>query len=80
MDGSHCVPIEGPNAWTFNGDTARPTLQPSLKLTYNYGSEKTPFVCHSIVTDGRIAYCGDSTHALSGQTVELPEVEPGLFD
>jgi len=30
-------------------------------------------VCHSFVRDGRIEYCGDSTHKLAGQTVELPE-------
>lgn len=31
-------------------------------------------VCHSIVTQGRIHFCGDSTHALAGQTVDLPEI------
>jgi hypothetical protein len=30
-------------------------------------------VCHSFVTDGRIQFLGDCTHALSGQTVDLPE-------
>lgn len=29
-------------------------------------------VCHSFVTDGRIQFLGDSTHALAGQTVDLP--------
>jgi hypothetical protein len=29
-------------------------------------------VCHSFVTDGRIQYLGDCTHALVGQTVDLP--------
>jgi hypothetical protein len=33
-------------------------------------------VCHSFVTDGRIQFLGDCTHALAGQTVDLPEVEP----
>lgn len=32
-------------------------------------------VCHSFVTDGKIQYLGDCTHALAGQTVELPEVK-----
>ena len=31
--------------------------------------------CHSFVTDGKIAFLGDSTHALAGQTVEIPEWE-----
>jgi len=30
-----------------------------------------PEVCHSFVTDGKIQFLGDSTHELSGQTVEL---------
>lgn len=29
-------------------------------------------ICHSFVTDGRIRFLPDSTHALSGQTVDLP--------
>lgn len=30
-------------------------------------------VCHSFVKDGQIQFLGDCTHALSGQTVPLPE-------
>lgn len=30
-------------------------------------------VCHSFVTDGRIQFLGDCTHALAGHTVELPD-------
>jgi hypothetical protein len=30
-------------------------------------------VCHSFVTEGRIQFLGDCTHALAGQTVLLPE-------
>lgn len=36
---------------------------------------KSPFscsVCHSFVTDGRIQFLSDCTHALAGQTVNLP--------
>lgn len=33
-------------------------------------------VCHSFVVDGRIQFLGDSTHVLSGQTVDLPEWSP----
>lgn len=29
-------------------------------------------VCHSFVTDGRIQFLSDCTHALAGQTVDLP--------
>jgi hypothetical protein len=31
-------------------------------------------ICHFFVTDGEIEFCGDSTHALSGKNVQLPEI------
>lgn len=31
-----------------------------------------PLVCHSFVRDGQIQFLGDCTHALAGQTVDLP--------
>ena len=33
-----------------------------------------PRVCHSFVTDGRIQFLDDCTHALARQTVDLPPV------
>lgn len=36
---------------------------------------KVEDVCHSFVTDGRIQFLGDCTHALAGQTVDLPPVD-----
>lgn len=39
-------------------------------------------VCHSFVTDGRIAFLTDCTHSLAGQTVDLPDwpIYPGETD
>ena len=34
--------------------------------------DRVATVCHAIVTDGLIAFCGDSTHGLAGQTVIIP--------
>lgn len=31
-----------------------------------------PTVCHSYIVDGRIQFLGDCTHALAGQTHDLP--------
>lgn len=31
--------------------------------------------CHSFVRDGRIQFLDDCSHALAGQTVDLPELE-----
>lgn len=68
--------VDGPT-WRWNGDAENPTLSPSILVTYN-GSDAgvdgaPPAVCHSFIEDGRIRYLGDSTHALAGQTVELPD-------
>lgn len=57
-------------SWQFNGDLERPTFTPSL---LNRGGDIG--VCHLFVTDGKIHYLGDCTHALAGKTVDLPEVD-----
>lgn len=41
--------------------------------------EKADTICHSFVTDGRIQFLGDCTHALAGQTVDLPDFEDDAF-
>ncbi|MDB5155901.1 MAG: uncharacterized protein JWR50_608 [Mucilaginibacter sp.] len=57
--------------WTWNGNESSPTIRASILL----GIEQSGKRCHSFVTDGRIEYCTDSQHALSGQTIDLPEIE-----
>ncbi len=67
--------------WTWNGSLDRPTLQPSLLVRTGAAVDPTivweegdpPLVCHSFITDGRIQFLTDSTHALAGQTVDIPE-------
>lgn len=44
------------------------------------GERPAPFkcrVCHSFVRDGRIQFLADCTHALAGQTVDLPDFQGG---
>lgn len=85
-DDNHQIHV---GTWTFNGDLERPTFTPSLLVggvqwEPNAGFHKPnhdvvagePIVCHSFVTDGRIQFLGDCTHALAGQTVDLPEWAP----
>lgn len=36
--------------------------------------KRVSVVCHSFVTDGRIQFLSDCTHALAGQTVDLPDL------
>lgn len=65
--------IEQRPRWQWNGSLDAPTLRPSLLVMWTeHGVEKR---CHSFITDGRIEFCGDSTHGLVGQTVEIPAWE-----
>lgn len=66
---------EGRQGWSFDGDYANPTFSPSMLARANYGPENTPHVCHSFVRGGKIQYLNDCTHAMRGQTVELPPWE-----
>lgn len=59
--------------WTWNGDLVKPTFQPSVLVRYSWSDGER--VCHSFIVDGRIQYLGDCTHALAGQTVDLPPLE-----
>lgn len=80
-DGSHyswiflCPACRAPHQcdtrWTFNGDRERPTFGGSV-LVYEVKEIHQPR-CHSIVRDGRIEYCNDSTHAFAGKTEDLPD-------
>ena len=79
-DSAHQIPASTAHdpgrAWYWNGSVDRPTFTPSLLVSYN-GSDAgidgaPPAICHSFVTDGRIQFLGDCTHALAGQTVDIP--------
>lgn len=63
--------------WDFNGNLELPTLKPSIlsRWEQHAGTEREiRRVCHSFVTDGRIQYLSDCTHAYAGQTMDLPEI------
>lgn len=74
--------------WNFSGDFARPTLSPSVLIRVGHhvtGQTKAECnacnegltacgICHSFVRDGRIEFLSDCTHALAGQTVDLPDI------
>ena len=74
--------------WTWNGDRDRPTVQPSIRvegvesvtdaqlerIRAGEPFEPVPLRCHLFLTDGRIQYLGDCTHARAGQTIDLEEM------
>lgn len=64
---------KGTNCWSWNGDINKPTLKPSVSTK---GSDADgEFKCHSWITDGKIEFLHDTTHALVGQTVDLIDVD-----
>lgn len=67
--------------WGFNGNLERPTFSPSILSrqtgAVENGVRNPDFVCHSFIRDGRIEFLSDCTHALAGQTVDLPEIDDG---
>lgn len=83
-DGAHAVRVKGDwpgPLWGYNGNPEAPTFTPSILVTYN-GPDAgidgaPPAICHSFVTDGRIQFLGDCTHALANQTVDIPPLPEG---
>jgi len=71
-------PTFTPSMMIKSGHYAGPPEKPCW-CDYNkeHPDQPAPFecsICHSVVTDGKIAFCGDSTHKLAGQTVDLPDL------
>ncbi len=61
--------------WEWNGSIEKPTFKPSLLVHGNPDQPNGYPRCHSFVRDGKIEFCSDSTHALAGQTVDLPDYD-----
>ena len=54
----------------------KPTVRASILVNGNPALHNpTAKRCHSIITDGKIQFCGDCEHELKGQTVDLPDAE-----
>lgn len=72
-DHAHVYYTSGTLTWAFNGDQERPTFSPSLLNTCDPHPDPKQRRCHLFLTDGKINYCNDCAHDLSGQTIDLPE-------
>jgi hypothetical protein len=84
---AHEITVDGSRGWTWNGDGNKPTVSPSIlaKATRwltdaEYaramaGEQIEPElqVCHSFIREGRWDFLGDCSHALAGQTVDIPD-------
>lgn len=69
---------DGTPCWSWNGDTEKPTLKPSILSKAPYGPEKIEIRCHSFVNDGQVQFLNDCSHEFAGQTLDLLDVD--LFD
>ena len=80
----HVIATDGKNAsgaqWSFDGNLTAPTFSPSVNIRTNtpdmphYQAQACSSVCHYHLRVGRLEYGGDCTHALKGQTVDLPDL------
>lgn len=80
---------QGKPHWSFNGDFEHPVFGPSINSWWGgtgVGDDYIPkHVCHCFVgcngaAPGQITFLGDCTHALKGQTVDLPDVNASTGD
>lgn len=74
---NHGVPIQGKQAWGWNGSFDKPTLTPSV-LVHEHETMppfKPQYRCHCFVVDGKVMFLTDSGHKLAGQTIEMEDEE-----
>lgn len=81
----HQIAVETPfrngARWTWDGNAAAPTFGPSINITLAYAVADRPAKrCHYFIRSGRIEFCGDSTHSLAGQVVDLPDIPADELD
>ncbi|MFC7378286.1 DUF6527 family protein [Brevundimonas sp. GCM10030266] len=81
----HHIAVEKPlpngARWTFDGNLEAPTFSPSLSVktgqavdpSYVREEGDPPGHCHSFIRSGHWEFCSDSTHALAGLIVPMPE-------
>ena len=82
-DVAHAFSVTGKNSsgaqWSWDGNVDAPTCSPSMNIRINmpdmqgYNSCAGSSTCHYFLRAGQIQFLGDSTHALRGQTVPLPD-------
>lgn len=53
--------------WTWNGDIAKPTVSPSIRVRIS----DTIVLCHLFIKDGDIQFLSDCKHELAGQTIPM---------
>lgn len=74
-----CLPVvlgnatrRGTKCWSWNGDTEKPTLKPSIRTTPAGG---VGYLCHSWVNGGKVQFLSDCSHEHANTTMDLLDVE-----
>lgn len=68
--GCDCLHAFNPYQWEFfNWDMDKPTVRASIMV-----NKDLPTQCHSYITDGFIRFEPDTKNHLTGQNIELPEL------
>lgn len=70
--GLHMLPVNTDKkkpSWTWDENLEKPTLNPSI-LT----GKDTELICHSFLRGGIFEFLGDSTHAMAGRHVPMPDL------
>jgi hypothetical protein len=62
--------------WTITGDEAAPTVRASVLVELDRSNP--PRRCHLFITDGRLEYLADCTHALAAQAVDMIDLDEDL--
>lgn len=78
FNGDLLSPTLGPSVLVRSGHFAQPGGA-TCWCEYNAAHPESPapftcYLCHSYVRAGRIEFLSDSSHALAGQIVDLPEI------
>ena len=74
--GEHRLPVSGSKRpkWSFDGNLEKPTISPSINSWTGPSDNPKKIVCHHFVRNGRIEFCGDSTHELAGKTIDMEPI------
>lgn len=65
--------------WVWDGNIIRPTLTPSINITWTHGNKLTRR-CHYTLEAGILQFIEDCTHELKGIRMSLPALPTFLKD